>query len=133
VSGWYLDGKESLLARTIAADAGVYAVGVNDEYVFDESHTDFTFVTPHILLPEAQLSGVSFSAGVLRATNQQWIAAGAGITDRSLILNGLIIYFQKDAVGTLLAFVDSASAGLPQTVTGVNVTAHFNAAGILKL
>lgn len=133
MSGWYLDGKESLLARTIPSDAGVYAVGVNNEYVFDESHTDFTFVTPHILLPEAQLSGVSFSAGVLRATNQPWVAAGAGITDRSLILNGLIIYFQKDAVGTLLAFIDSATAGLPQTVTGANVTAHFSALGILKL
>lgn len=133
MSGWFLDGKESLLARTIPADAGVYVVGVNDEYVFNESDADFSGITPHILLPEAQLSGVSFTGGVLRASNQRWTAAGAGVLDRSLILVGLIFYFQKDDVGTLLAFADSASAGLPQTVTGSDVTAKWSPNGIFKL
>lgn len=133
MSGWYLDGKEQLLSRSIPADAGVFVVGVNDEYVFSESDTDFANITAHILLPEAQLSGVTFTNGVLRATNVVWTAAGIGITDRSLILAGAIFYFKKDDAGTLLAFVDSAQAGLPQAVTGVNVTALWDGRGILKL
>jgi hypothetical protein len=133
MSGWYLDGKESLLARTVPDTAGIFVVGVNDEYTFDESHVDFAPITAHILLPETQLSGVSFTNGVLRATNPKWTAAGAGIVDRSLILQGLIVYFQLDTTGTLLAFLDSAAAGLPQAASGADVTAKFNALGILKL
>lgn len=133
MSGWYLDGKESLLARTIPADAGIYVVGVNDEYTFNESDIDFSGITAHILLPETQLSGVSFANGVLRASNVKWTAAGAGITGISLILKGLIFYFQQAGVGTLLAYADSATAGLPQSVTGADVTAIWDARGILKL
>jgi len=133
VSGWYTAGKEALLARTIPSDAGVFCVGVNDEYAFDASHVDFTPITPHILLPEIELTDPTFVGGVLDAADQQWIAAGAGVVDRSLILAGVIIYFQKDTTGTLLAFIDSASVGLPQTLTGTNVTAYWDARGILKL
>jgi hypothetical protein len=133
MSGWYLGGKEQLLARTIPQDAGVYAVGVNEDYVYDESHTDFTVLTPYILLPEQLLTGVTFTNGVLRAANPKWLAAGAGISDKSLNLTGLIIYFQLADAGALLAFIDSATVGLPQTLQGVTVTALWASAGILKL
>jgi hypothetical protein len=133
VSGWYLDGKEQLLARTIPQEAGVYAVGVNEDYVYDESHQDFVVITPYILLPEQQLSNVSFTNGILDADDTQWIAAAAGVVDRSLVLKGVIIYFQFEDSGTLLAYIDRATVGLPQTLTGVNVTARWAANGILKL
>lgn len=133
MSAFYNAGREGLLARTIPAAAGVFAVGVNDEYVFDANHIDFTPITPHILLPEAGLDSVTFTNGVLDAADYQWIAAAAGVVDRSLILQGVIIYFQLDTEGTLLAFIDAASAGLPSTLTGVNVTARWDARGILRI
>lgn len=133
MSGWYLDGKEQLLARTIPADAGVYVVGINEDYIYDESHTDFTLITPCILLPEKLLTGVSFTDGILRAGNPTWTAAGAGVIDRSLSLQGIIVYFQLDDTGTLLAFIDSATVGLPQTLTGVDITAKIASNGLLKL
>jgi hypothetical protein len=84
-------------------------------------------------LPEVELQNVIINGAVLDADDQIWLGAGAGIVDRSLILAGVIIYFQKDSVGTLLAYINSASVGLPQTVTGTNVTAYWDARGILKL
>lgn len=133
MSGWFLDGKEQLLARTIPQAAGVFMVGVNEDYVYDEGQVDFSEITPHIILPEIQLVSVTFTNGILDADDVQWLAAGAGIEDRSLVLIGAIFYFQLDTEGTLLAFIDSAVVGLPQTLTGVNVTAKMPANGILKL
>lgn len=133
MSGWYLDGKEGLLARTIPQAAGVYALGINEDYTYDESHTDIAVFTPYILLPELQLTGVSFNGGILRAANPTWIAAGAGISDRSLVLEGVAIYFNLDGERSLLAFIDSGAAGLPQTLTGVDVTGRWSSTGILKL
>ena len=133
MSGWYLDGKESLFARTIPAEAGVYFIGVNEDYSYVDSDVDFTNITPYILLPEQQLAGVSFTNGILRASSPTWTAAGAGVSDRSLNLQGLIFYFKLADAGTLLAFIDSASAGLPSVLTGVDVTAIFGNGGILKL
>lgn len=133
MSGWYLDGLQQLLTRTIPESAGIWAVGVNDDYVFDETHIDFTPITPHILLPEQQLSDVTIENALLDAADTVWLAAGADVLDRSLILKGVIIYFQDVTLGALLTYIDSATVGLPQTLTGVNVTAKWDARGILRL
>jgi hypothetical protein len=133
MSGWYLDGKEQLLARTIPAEAGVYALGVNEDYAYDATHTDFDVFEPYILLPEKQLANVTFVGGVLKADYTKWVAAGAGVLDRSLKLTGVVIYFKLDDSGALLAYIDSAAAGLPQSVGGVDVTAKWDERGILKL
>lgn len=133
MSGWFLDGKEQLLARTIPQEAGVYIVGVNDEYIFDEGQVDFSVIDPTVILPEIQLTNVTFTEGILDADDVQWLAAGAGIVDRTLTLIGIIVYFKLDDSGTLLAFIDSAVVGLPQLLTGVNVTGKMPVNGILKL
>lgn len=133
MSGWYLDGLEQLLARTIPNTALVYAVGVNDAYVFDENHTNTGVFTGDIILPEAELQNVTFTGGVLDADDYKWLAAGAGILDRSLSLKGVVIYFRDGGFGALLAYIDSATVGLPQTLTGVNVTARWHDSGILRL
>jgi hypothetical protein len=133
VSGWFLNGKEQLLARTIPPEAGVFVVGVNEDYVFDDGQVDFSVVDPTVILPEIQLTEVTFTGGILNADNVKWLAAGAGITDISLNLLGVIVYFKLDDTGSLLAFIDRAVVGLPQTLTGVNVTAYWDARGILKL
>lgn len=133
MSGWYSVGKEGLLARTIPQDAGIYIIGVNEDYEYDQSHTDLAEFTAYILLPELLLSGATFTNGVLRATNPFWASAGAGISDRSLVLQGVAVYFSLDAQATLLAFIDSAAAGLPQLLEGVDVTGKWSSSGILKL
>jgi hypothetical protein len=133
MSGWYLSFKQACWERTIPADAGIYIVGVNDDFVFDEGDVDFTNITPHIILDEIQLTNVTFTDGVLDADDIEWLSAGAGITDRSLLLVGVVFYFQKDTEGTLICFIDSAHLGLPQLLTGSNVSGKMPANGIAKL
>lgn len=133
MSGWFLSGKEGLLARTTPEAAGVFVVGVNEDYVYDEEATDFTGITPHIILPEKQLLNVSFTGGTLKADNLKWLAAGAGVVDISLVLAGIVIYFQLEDTGELLAFIDQAATGLPSALTGVDVSTLWDARGILKL
>lgn len=133
MSGFYNAGKQALLERTIPPEAGLFAVGVNDEYLFDSAHTDFAVLSPYILLPETELSNLSFTDGILKADNPKWFAAGTGIEDRSLVLKGIVLYFLLADEGALLAYLDSATVGLPQTLTGVNVTGNWNPNGILKL
>jgi hypothetical protein len=133
LSGFYNQGREDLLARVIPAEAKIVAYGVNDGYVFDATHTSGTDFEPYLILAEKELTGVSFTDGILRADNAQWTAAGQGIVGKSLQLTGLILAFSLDDVGTLFAYIDSASAGLPSMLTGVNVTALWDSRGILKL
>lgn len=133
MSGFYNDGLEQLLARTIPTEAGVYAIGVNEDYIYDRTHTDFAVFTPHILLPELELQNVSFTAGVLSADNPTWVAASAGVTDRSLTLTGAVVYFKLEDSGALLAYIDSAYAGLPSTVNGSDVTGFWDERGILRI
>lgn len=137
MSGFYLDGKEQLLARTIPAEAGIYVIGVNEDYEYDAGHTEFASFSPYILLPEQELSNVSFTNGILRADNVEWIAAAAGVDDRSLNLQGVALYFQWDdggtPVGSFICFINRAIVGLPQTLKGVNVTCRWSTLGIFKL
>lgn len=134
MNGFYNVGKQDLLARVIPDTAGVWIVGVNSAYVFNAGHVAFALIEPFIILPEKQLTSVTFTNGVLDADDPQWIAAGAGAAiGANLNLLGVIIYFKEGLVGTLLAFMDRAVVGLPQTLKGVNVTGKFHANGILKL
>lgn len=134
MSGYYLDGKEQLLARTIPQEAGVYIVGVNTDYEFNEGQTSFELIDPFVILPEQELTSVTFTNGVLDADDPQWIAAGAGADpEDNVTILGVVIYFKLEDAGTLLAFIDGPSVGLPLTLKGVNVTAIFDATGILEL
>ncbi len=133
MSGFYLVGKEDLLSRDIPPEAAVTVFGVNDEYAYDASHTEFAIFADFILLPTQPLVNASFINGILKADEVVWLAAGAGVLDRSLNLQGIVVMFTLADAATLFAFIDSAQVGLPQTVTGVNVTAKWNPLGILKL
>jgi hypothetical protein len=133
MSGWYLDGKEKLLQRVIPEEALFYVVGVNDAYEFDENHSLFTDFDEDVILEETALANVTMSGGVLKADNVTWLNAGLGIVDRSLILTGVVIYLKLDDTGTLLAYINSAYAGLPQNLVGVSVTSQWDSRGIFKL
>lgn len=130
---WYIDGPEKLLARQIPEAALPYAVGVNEDYVFDETHNTLTPMDPYILLPKQELINPTYTGGLLEAENTIWIEAAKGVIDRSLILTGVIILFSDGTTDWLMALIDSATIGLPQTLTGVDVTAHWDARGILLI
>lgn len=132
MSGYYNIGREGLLARTIPAEAGIFVIGVNDGYDFDPTHTDFNIFEPFLLMPEAELQNATFTDGFLKGDNITWTEVGAGVEDRSLMLQGVVIYFKLGDEGALLAFIDSAQAGLPQIATGVNITAKWSPLGILR-
>lgn len=134
MSGYYLIGKEELLARVIPDTAGVWIAGVNTDYVFNEGQTAFDLIAPFVILPEKQLTSVTFTDGVLDADDPQWIAAGAGAEpEDNVTILGVVIYFSDGDSRTLLAFIDGPAVGLPLTLKGTNVTAIFDADGILKL
>lgn len=133
MSGWYNDGLQQLLARTIPEEAGVYMVGVNDDYVFNATHTTSADYDAFMLLPELQLQNVTYTNGVLDADDPKWLAAAAGVIDRSLTLQGVIVLFKLGDAGALLAFIDRAHVGLPQTLEGLDVTAKLDPRGILKI
>jgi hypothetical protein len=134
VSGWFLDGKEDLLARVIPEEATPWIVGVNSDYVFNEGQTAYSLIEPHIILPAQELTSVTYTNGVLDADDPEWIAAGAGAApEDNLELIGVIVFFALGDAATLLAFIDSAVVGLPQTLSGVNVHGRIAANGLLKL
>ena len=134
MSGFYDDGLEQLLARTIPEAAEVYVVGVNDTYTYSKEHKLLADYEDSIVLPELLLAGRTFFNGFLKAPNLKWAAAGTGLPPgTSLELQGVIIYFRDGSTRWLLAFIDTAQVGLPQTLTGVDVTAHWEVQGILKI
>lgn len=134
MSGFYLIGKEELLARNIPPEAVVMIAGVNTDYEFNENQTEWSLIAPYVILPEQELTSVTFTNGVLDADNVQWIAAGAGAeSEDNITLLGVVIFFQLGDVGTLFAFIDGPAVGLPLTLSGVNVTAIFDEDGILAL
>lgn len=134
MSGWFLDGKEDLLARVIPQEAGVWMVGLNSDYEFNENQTTYSLLEPFVILPAQELTSVTFTNGVLDADDPEWIAAGAGAApEDNLELIGVVVFFALDDAATLLAFIDSAVVGLPQTLSGVNVTGRIASNGILRL
>lgn len=134
MSGYYKIGKQELLARVIPETAGVWIAGVNTDYVFNESQTEYSLIEPYIILPAQELTSVTFTDGILNADDPQWIAAGAGAdVDDNVTILGVVIFFALDDAATLFAFIDGPSVGLPLTLKGVNVTAIFDEDGILVL
>ena len=134
MSGYFNIGKEELLARVIPDTAGVWIAGVNTDYEYNAGQTEFSLIAPYIILEEKQLTSVTFTDGVLDADDVQWIAAAAGAApEDNVTLQGVIIYFSDGDARTLLAFIDGPAVGLPQTLSGVNVKAKFDPAGILRL
>lgn len=134
MSGYYKIGKQELLARVIPETAGVWIAGVNTDYVFNESQTEYNLIEPYIILPAQELTSVTFTDGILNADDPQWIAAGAGAdVDDNVTILGVVIFFALDDAATLFAFIDGPSVGLPLTLKGVNVTAIFDEDGILVL
>lgn len=134
MSGWYSAGLTGLLARTIPQGATICVRGVNADYVFSAAHDSATDLEPFTILDEQELTNPGFAGGVLTADNPKWLNAGFDVADKSTVLQGLIVYFKlADGSRTLLAFLDSVKVGLPANLTGVNVTAKWDTAGILKI
>lgn len=134
MSGFFNIGKQDLLARVIPDTAGVWIVGVNADYAFNAGQTEYALLEEFVILPAQELTSVTFTDGFLNADDPQWIAAGAGApVGTNLNLDGVIVFFSDGVDATLLAHVSGPSVGLPQTLTGVNITARINPQGLLRL
>lgn len=135
MSGFYLEGLQGLLERSIPAEALIFVAGINDEYTFNSAH-DLSNINPdHIVLPAEELADATFINGVLDGTDTEWFNVLIPEEPISPNLAAAVIYFSWNAGAntSLLAYIDSASAGLPQTLTGVNVTAKWSIPGILSI
>lgn len=136
MSGFYSEGLQGLLERSIPSGAAFYVIGVSDDYVFNAAH-DSSNINPDSILMAAQpLAGVSMTNGILNAEDTKWFSVQPPVdTELSATLVGVVIYllWNAGANGALLAYIDSTSVGLPTSVTGVNLTAEWAANGILKL
>lgn len=135
MAGFYNEGLEGLLARTIPDTATFHVFGVNDDYVFSAAHEAATVGWgDSIILEEKDLASVTFTNGYLDALDVQWVDAGVGLGEGvSPTVQGVVVLIRDGATDYLFAFLDSARVGLPQVLTGVNVTAIWNAAGILRI
>ena len=136
MSGFYSEGLEGLLARTIPSEASLNVIGVNADYTYNAGHALSNINPDHILLTEQLLAGESFTDGILNADDIVWFNAQppeSELISPSLI--AVVIYFSWNAGAdtALLAFIDSVEVGLPMTLVGVNVTAVWHESGILKI
>lgn len=134
MSAFYSAGLEGLLSRVIPGAAVFFVLGVNGIYEFDSSHEISGDIPVNaVVLPSQELTSVTMTGGVLDAADVLWERVEPTFEDNNVA--GVIIGLSWDsgAQTSLLAFIDSASAGLPSTLTGVNITAKWNSAGILKI
>ena len=134
MSAWYSKGLEGLLSRVIPEAAVFFVFGVSTAYEFDPNHEITGDITEdYVILPVQELASVTMTGGVLDAADVLWERVTPSFEVNEI--QGVIIGLSWDsgAQTKLLAFIDSASAGLPQVLTGVNITARWSANGILKI
>lgn len=134
MSGFYSKGLEGLLSRVIPEAAVFFVVGVSGVYTFDSSHETIAEIPENsVLLAAQELANVTMTGGVLDADDPLWERVTTEEEDSTIV--GVVIFMAWDsgAQTRLLAYMDSASAGLPQVLTGVNITGRWNASGILKI
>lgn len=134
MSGWYSEGLEGLLARTIPQAATVEAMGVNTQYVYNSEHSVGQINPDYIILEGTPLSGVTFTGGYLDADNLTWYAAQAPEDETiSPIVKAAVIYFKDGVDITLLAYMDDREVGVPSTLAGANFIASWSTQGLLKI
>jgi hypothetical protein len=106
--------------RVALIDTGVYTFSASHEFY---SSVSGVVGTPQLLASKTLVNGVFDAADVT-------FTALSGAT-----VEAYIIYKDTGTAGTspLIAYFDTASAGLPLTPNGGNVTLAFNASGIFAL
>lgn len=134
MSGFYNKGLEGLLSRVIPEAAVFFVVGVNEDYVFDSADENITAIPEDsVVLAAAELSNVTTVDGILKADNYKWERVTSAADDPNVRAVVIFLAWDSGAQTRLLAYIDSAEVGIPQVLTGVNITAKWNTSGILKI
>ena len=135
MSQFYPKGLEALLARTIPESASFFVCGLGEGYEYSATHVDLADVEDFILsgMGAEALAGVTMTNGVLDANDVQWLAVVPDPEQSQVV--GVVIFMSWDSGAStqLLAWIDDPALGLPQALTGVNITARWKDAGILKI
>lgn len=135
MSQFYPKGLEALLARTVPESASFFVCGLGEGYEYSTTHVDLTDIADFILsgMGAEALAGVTMTNGVLDANDVQWLAVVPDAEQSQV--QGVVIYMSWDSGAStqLLAWIDDPVLGLPQALTGVNITARWKSTGILKI
>lgn len=122
--------KTSFLKGDLDLDGNVKVVLVTSGYTYSTAHDNLDDVTAGLrVATSGNLANKTFTGGVFDADNVTFTAvtgsAGAA----------LVFYLDTGTESTskLVCYIDSASAGLPITPNGGDITLTFNASGIFAL
>lgn len=124
VMEWILNGNAP-------TDAVFYAIGVDDTYVYSESHELIGDVLAgSIVAPAYELvTPTVLTGGYLDAADILY----EGLDDTDTI-EAIIIYVTFTGGSLLMAFIDQATDGsLPQPIDSTKAAVYFNALGIFRL
>jgi len=110
--------------RCVLVDTGTYSVNLATH----QDHADLSGIISTAALP-AETVGV-IAAGVFDAGDVTFSAVSGASVEAYVIYD-----FQSAASATspLIAYFDTASAGLPVTPNGGDITIAFNASGIIAI
>lgn len=134
MSAIYPKWKEQLLqftANNNISTGTVKAALVSSTYVYSAAHQFFSSVTGQVGTSVIISGGTkSYTNGAFDTTTDPLFTAVTGSQ-----VTGIIVYIDTGVAGTspLVAYIDSASAGLPVTPNGGDITVVWNASGIFTL
>lgn len=127
----YKLGAQAILNGDIDWDTDVIKAALIDTGVYTVNLTTHQFRSSltGVVGTDVTLASVTKALGVLDAADPTWPAVtGAAV-------EAIVLY--KDtgtpATSPLLVYIDTASAGLPVTPNGGDITVNWNVSGILEL
>jgi hypothetical protein len=128
---WYAKGAEKVLRDGLGASTLKFVLVDLGQYTPNFTTHQYLSDVPAgaRITTTAQLAGVSYTVGVLKATNPTLPDVGGGVTGEALVL---INDTGNPATSDLIALFDTA-AGLPITEDSTADSIQFAAEGILSI
>lgn len=133
MSGIYDTFREQLIDWMLnggaPADAVPYVMGVDDSYTFDTAHANLSDLGASDVIDAAELTGFTYTNGVLRADN----LLIEGITPGPIV-DAFVVFFSWTGGDHLVCYVDSATdASLPVEIVTGKLNILWAAGGICKI
>ena len=134
MSAFYNAGLEGLLERSIPSDAVVMVCGLSDQYVFSANHTTFSDIEAAIVpgMEAQELGSATYNNGVLDGADMPFLAVNPG-EEIDTVDSVALFWSWNDGDDTVLFAQLTETVGLPQALTGVNITIQWPVQGILKI
>jgi hypothetical protein len=126
----YPKAKESFLKADLDLDSVVRAVLIDTgTYTYNAAHDNYDDLAGVVGSESGALANKTFTNGTFDADNITFTAvSGATVEAIVLFLDTGVASADK-----LICYIDSASAGLPVTPNGGDITVAFHASGIFSL